>query len=144
MIITFKIINHGSLEYQSAVALREEILRKPLGLTFLPEELKKEKDSIHVVGFKGDEVVATAVLVTEGLSCKMRQVSVKADLHGYGIGSKIMAFCEEYAKIQGCNYIHCHARASSLQFYLKNNYAPNGDYFYEVSIPHIRMSKSLT
>ena len=41
--IAFKIIKHSSPEFKKAVKLREEILRKPLGLTFLPEELEAEK-----------------------------------------------------------------------------------------------------
>jgi hypothetical protein len=32
--INFKIIEYGSPEYKKAVALRERILRKPIGLSF--------------------------------------------------------------------------------------------------------------
>jgi hypothetical protein len=45
--LSFKIINHGS--YEAAVKLREGILRKPLGLTFLPEELEAEKEHIRSI-----------------------------------------------------------------------------------------------
>ncbi len=36
--INFKIIEYGSSEYKKAVALRERILRKPLGLSFSESE----------------------------------------------------------------------------------------------------------
>ncbi len=60
---TFQIINHRSPEYYLAVKLREAILRKPLGLTFLPAELEAEKEHIQIAGFQNDEVISTAVLV---------------------------------------------------------------------------------
>ena len=41
-----KQIYHGSKEYHQMVRLRDEILRKPLGLSFSPEELEDEKSDI--------------------------------------------------------------------------------------------------
>lgn len=135
----FKIIQYGSLQYQEAVKLREEILRKPLGLTFLPEELEAEKTHIHIVGLLGDEVIATAVLVLEDKDYKMQRVSVKKSFQANGIGSKMMQFCESYAKSQGIHSIYCYARASAVNFYLKNNYLPEGDYCHENTIPYLKM-----
>lgn len=141
--ITFKIINHDTPEYRAAVALREEILRKPLGLTFLAEELEAEKNHIHIVGFKGDEVIATAVLVPEGEECKMQRVVVRNDMQDSGIGSQMIAFCEEHAKARSFKSIYCHVRDSAVQFYLKNQYSAEGDYFDEDTIPHLKTRKYL-
>ena len=44
--MALKIIDHGSKEYLQMVQLRNDILRKPLGLKFTPEELEKEKEEI--------------------------------------------------------------------------------------------------
>ncbi len=41
--MALKIIDHGTKEYQQMVQMRLDILRKPLGLSFTPEELEKEK-----------------------------------------------------------------------------------------------------
>ena len=41
--MALKIIDHGTKEYQQMIKLREDILRRPLGLTFSPEELEIEK-----------------------------------------------------------------------------------------------------
>jgi predicted GNAT family N-acyltransferase len=141
--LIFKIINHGSPEYYCAVKLREDILRKPLGLTFLPEELEAEKDHVQIAGFHGDEVISTAVLVPEGKDYKMQRVVVKQVLQDSGIGSKMMEFCETYAKRQNIRSIYCHARDSAVQFYIKNKYAAEGDYFAEDTIPHLKMRKIL-
>jgi len=141
--LIFEIIEYGSTDYSRAVSLREEILRKPLGLTFLPKELEYEKDHIHIVGFIEDDICATAVLVPEGDVCKMQRVVVKADIQAKGIGSTMMKFCEEIAQANGFKAIYCHARNTAVSFYLKNKYLPEGDYFDEDSIPHLKMRKIL-
>ncbi len=141
--LSFKIINHGSPEYEAAVKLREGILRKPLGLIFLPEELEAEKEHIQIAGFQGDKVISTAVLVPEGKDYKMQRVVVKEGLQDSGIGSKMMGFCEDYAQKQGMRSIYCHARDSAVDFYLKNNWVAEGDYFDEDTIPHLKMRKAL-
>jgi len=142
--ITFKIISFKSPEHEKAVSLREEILRKPLGLAFSTEELECEKDHIHIAGFQDEEIIATAVLVIEGKKAKMQRVAVKMAMQGQGIGSKMIVFCEEYGKKYGITSLYCYARESTVNFYLKNNYIPEGTYFNEDTIPHIKMSKIIT
>ena len=44
--MALKIIDYNSTAYKDMVALRMEILRKPLGLTFSAADLEKEKDDI--------------------------------------------------------------------------------------------------
>ena len=94
---TFKIITHGSHEYKKCVSLREDILRKPLGLAFTCEELEKEKAHIHIGGFVGDDLCATAFVVHEENGLRIKQVAVRDDLQGKGIASAMMKFCENYA-----------------------------------------------
>lgn len=73
----------------------------------------------------------------------MQRVVVKEDLVNTGIGSKMMAFCEDLAKKHGFKTIYCHARDSAVSFYLKNGYLAEGDYFDEDTIPHLKMRKTL-
>lgn len=141
--VEFKIIDYGTAEYKDAVSLRERILRAPFGLNFSEAELLAEKSHIQIVGLHGKEVIATAVLVPEGQHCKMQRVVVKEDLVNTGIGSKMMGFCEDRAKKHGFKTIYCHARDSAVNFYLKNGYAPEGNYFDEDTIPHLKMRKVL-
>ena len=44
--MALRIIDYGTKEYQQMVNLRIEILRKPLGLSFEPSELEKEKEDV--------------------------------------------------------------------------------------------------
>jgi dihydrofolate reductase/predicted GNAT family N-acyltransferase len=141
--IHFKIIDYGSDDYKKAVALREEILRKPLGLFFTKEELEMEKKHVHIAGFLGQEMCATAVLVPDGDEMKMQRVALKASFQGKGIGSSLMRFCEEYAIKHGFKSIYCHARGTAVQFYQKNQYALEGEPFDEDGIPHRKMRKTI-
>lgn len=141
--INFKIIVHGSDEYRKAVKLREEILRKPLGLSFLPEELELEKNQIHIAGFLEGELCATAVLVPKGDEVKMQRVAIEIHLQNKGVGTALMSFCEDCAKGRGFKSIYCHARETAISFYLKNNYTLEGEPFEEQRIPHHKMRKIL-
>lgn len=140
---TFKIVLYGTSEYQAAVELRQAILRKPLGLCFSQEYLEKEKEYIHFAGLKNGEVVAAASLVPEQFTCKMRQVAVRADMQGSGIGSELIDYCELYAKTQKFQSLYCHAREHAVPFYTKKGYLPEGEYFMEIGIHHVKMIKEL-
>lgn len=141
--ITFKIVDHGTSEYETLVALRQEVLRTPLGLFFTKDELEKEKEHIHIIALLNDEMIATAGLVIESNSCKMRQVAVSKKFQGQGLGSLLMNFCEKYAKEKGIPSIYCHARHHVVPFYEKNGYVCEGDDFNEVGIIHTKMRKNL-
>lgn len=143
MDIEFKVIDHGSKEWQSAVELREKILRHPLGSSFTQEELDEEKDQFNIAGFLGDEIVATSVLVQETDAIKMQRVVVSNELRNKSIGSDMMKFCETITMSKGFDTIYCHARDSAVRFYQNNLYLPVGEYFLEDGIPHLKMTKKL-
>ena len=143
MKVTFKLVDHGSEAWKSAVQLREVVLRKPLGSYFTAEELEEEKNHIQIVGLLDTEIVATSVLVPENQSMKMQRVVVKDELRSSGIGSEMMSFCEKISLENGKRHIFCHARDTAVNFYLNNNYRIEGEYFPEDGIPHVKMVKQI-
>lgn len=143
MKVTFKLVDHGSEAWKSAVQLREAVLRKPLGSYFTAEELEEEKNHIQIVGLLDTEIVATSVLVPENQSMKMQRVVVKDELRSSGIGSEMMSFCEKISRENGKYSIFCHARDTAVNFYLNNNYRIEGEYFPEDGIPHVKMVKQI-
>ena len=52
--MALKIIDHGSPEYREMTRLREQILRRPLGLTLDSEELETERPHVHIGAFEED------------------------------------------------------------------------------------------
>jgi GNAT superfamily N-acetyltransferase len=141
--LTFSILSHGSPQYHQAVALREALLRRPLGKTFTPQELDWEKDHVQVAGLVDHKVVATAILEPQGQVFKMRRVAVQGDLQGLGLGSKLLDFCEQYARSQQVHAIWAYARVVVLGFYEKNGYPVVGQVFDYEGIPHVRVQKNL-
>ena len=94
-----KQIDHGSEEYQLMVKLRDEVLRKPLGLSFDTEELEKEKNEILIAAFDEEDIIGCCILSDIGMQkIRLRQMAVHDSVQGKGIGASIMSFAENIAK----------------------------------------------
>lgn len=126
------------------VHLRNEILRKPLGLNFTPEELEKEKDEILIGAFEEEKMLGCCMLIKMDKSTvRLRQMAVLNNLQGKGIGRALMQFAENIARDRGYRKIVMHARKSASGFYEKLGYQVSGNEFEEVTLPHIIMEKGL-
>ena len=137
-------IDHGTKEYQQMVHLRNETLRKPLGLTFDEAELEKEKEDILIGAFEDDRLLGCCVLSPmDETSIRLRQMAVPNNMQGKGIGRALMIFAENIARDQGYRKLCMHARKTALGFYMKLGYTVSGEEFTEVTIPHYIMEKGL-
>ena len=139
-----KQIDHGTKEYQQMIKLRKEILRQPLGLSFTPEELAREKEDILIGAFDDDEMLACCLLTKMDNKClKLRQMAVQNNLQGKGIGASMMNFAELISRDKGYKKLIMHARETAVGFYEKLGYKVVGDEFTEVTLPHYVMEKKL-
>jgi ribosomal protein S18 acetylase RimI-like enzyme len=126
------------------VQLRNDILRKPLGLNFTAEELEKEKEEILIGAFEEEKMLGCCMLITmDPATVRLRQMAVLNNQQGKGIGRALMQFAENIARDRGFRKITMHARKTAIGFYEKLGYEVNGDQFEEVSIPHFIMEKVL-
>ena len=142
--MALKIIDHGSAQYQQMVKLRDDILRKPLGLSFTKEELEKEKEHLLIGAYEDDKMLACCMLVEENSkTVRLRQMAVLNDLQGKGIGKALMIFAENLARDRGYKKITMHARKNAIGFYEKMGYVKVGNEFEEITIPHYLMEKKL-
>ncbi len=143
--IVYRQIEYGSPEQKESIVLREEVLRKPLGLQFNPEELSVESIQIHLAGFMDNSIVAVLLLVPiqGSQQIKMRQVAVADAFQGKGIGKRLVAFSETKALEIGYTLMVLHARKTAVPFYLSMGYNVQGEIFTEVGIPHLKMIKQL-
>ena len=142
--MALKQIDHGSKEYKQMVALRLEILRKPLGLSFTEDELANEKNDILIGAFDEDEILACCLLTKiDNANIKLRQMAVQNNLQGKGIGASIMSFAEIVARDKGYKKLMMHARNTAIGFYEKFDFKVKGNEFIEVNVPHHVMEKRL-
>lgn len=126
------------------VQLRNDILRKPLGLSFTPEELEKEKNEILIGAFEDDKMLGCCMLITvDPATVRLRQMAVLNTVQGKGIGRALMQFAENIARDRGFRKMTMHARQTAIGFYEKLGYQVRGEQFEEVSIPHFIMEKTL-
>ena len=126
------------------VHLRNEILRRPLGLQFTPEELEQEKEEILIGAFEEEKMLGCCMLIMEAPnSVRLRQMAVLNNLQGKGIGRALMQFAENIARDRGFHKITMHARKTAVGFYEKLGYRTSGQEFEEVTIPHYIMEKLL-
>src|SRR2546429_9893390 len=74
-------VEYGSPEYEATLALRDAILRKPLGLHFTQDELASEKSSRHVACYSGQRLAGGFVFGarSEG-GVQVRKIGVGPDL----------------------------------------------------------------
>jgi predicted GNAT family N-acyltransferase len=140
-----KIAKFKSSQYYQALALRDKVLRAPLGLFFSGEDILAEHHYTHFIILQEDQVVATAQMVNTGNGAyKMRQVAVDFEFQSLGLGTQLVDFIENWARESGVLLITLHARETAVPFYEKRNYSKKGDSFMEVGIPHFLMEKPIS
>ena len=142
MTLHLRWIQHLSPAYALAVALRHNILRKPLGLEFTEAQLASESTSFHLTAWEGDVLVGTLLLTPlDDGSIQMRQVAVDDRKQGLGIGRLMVAESEAEALRRGFTHIMLHARDTAVGFYEKLSYERVGDEFIEIEGKKLRALK---
>jgi len=131
-------------DYLKVLALRQKVLRAPLGMNLYDEDLSREIDE-HIFIYKENEAIKGCLLlapvaVQKG---KLRQMAVSEEEQGKGIGAALIRFAEEFARSKQYKTLELHARISALPFYEKLGYETIGAQFTEVGIPHVKMIKHL-
>ncbi len=142
--ITIKQIPVDSPEYSQVYDLREEVLRKPIGLSLADEDLSADKDDIILVAHEAEKVVGCIMLQHKDEEIiKFRQMAVAEELQGKGIGNEIMIAAEALSKEKGYTKVALHARETAARFYSKLGYSITSPLFTEVGIPHYVMVKDI-
>jgi len=135
----------GSVLHEQSLQLRERVLRAPLGLRLSETDLRGEEAQWHFALSDDQEALQACVLAVplgEG-AFKLRQMAVRPDLQGQGLGRTLLLAVEALLLAEGARSIVLHARVSAATFYQKLGYEVQGEDFEEVGIPHRKMSKRL-
>jgi predicted GNAT family N-acyltransferase len=143
--VTFREIFYGTREYRIECRLREEVLRMPLGLRLSDEDLADEANQLHF-GLFGpeDELVACAVAVKiSPTEARIRQMAVGPAHRGKGLGRRLMRELEDDLESRGFRKFALNARTSAVGFYEKLGYGRIGEEFVDVTVPHVRMSRTV-
>lgn len=136
-----RIINQNNfIEVDKTLQLRQQILRKPLGLNLFDENLGDEKNQVMIACFEADECIGCVLLKPISKRVlKLRQMAVSTNVQKQGVGTEIVKFAMKYAKTNNYTEIELHARKTAVLFYEKLNFETLGNEFLEVGLPHYKM-----
>ena len=138
-------IEFESDDYRAECALRQAVLRAPLGLDLCREDLGREREQWHFGLFDDNGgMVACVVAVPESPDhAKLRQMAVADGCRGRGHGRRLMQEVEGALAARGITRLSMHARTTAAGFYQNLGWAATGAEFTEVGIPHLRMEKRM-
>lgn len=142
--MSFRQIQYDSLEYHKELALRQRVLRVPLGLDLFAEDLSAECDQWHYGWFIEDELAACSIALRKSPThAKIRQMAVDPAFQAQGLGRQLLTAIERDLQQRGIATLELAARLEALGFYEKLGYYAVGERFVEVGIPHQEMRKTL-
>lgn len=138
-------IDTQSIWYTPELELRNQILRKPLGMNIFEEDLSDEINQSHFIALLNNRLIGCVIMVKnkENNIAKLRQMGISKEFEGKGIGRQLVYHFEQKTIELGLNKVVLNARESAVGFYQKLGYQVVSEMFYEVNIPHFKMQKSL-
>jgi GNAT superfamily N-acetyltransferase len=128
--------------YKQMLALRNTVLREPIGLNLMDEDLSDEVNQLVFVGIVDNAVNVCLLfkMINEEI-LKLRQMATHPMYQKLGLGTLLVEAATEWALEKSYSMIELHAREEAVPFYKKMNYQIVGELFEEVGIPHYRMEK---
>lgn len=138
-------IAYGSPEYDATLALRNRVMRVPLGLNIYNEDFSCEAAS-HIIGiFEGDTLLATGIMYHRQGVCKIEYLCVDFHCQSRGLGGQMLEYFVDTARRAGADKVILEARLKARPFYQRHGFTAKGEIFTVpiAPVPHIFMEKVL-
>lgn len=146
--LELRLMKYGSKDYIKSLYLRNNQLRKSLGLNIFNENLKDERNDILIGLFKGEEIIGNCTIkyINKDIA-QICNVAVDKEYENNKLGKKIMLFAENIIKESGRSKIFLNARITAIKFYENIGYKPVTEVYKkqypdtDVYLEHIDMEK---
>ncbi|WP_028274091.1 GNAT family N-acetyltransferase [Atopococcus tabaci] len=123
--------------YEDALEIRKDVFIHEQNVPPHLEVDELESKTIHVVGYKNQQPVATARLYEKfPQTFKVQRVAVRKETRKSGIGNQLLDEIFRYAKKQGGKKLILDSQDHAIPFYEKNRYIVEGEGFLDAGIPH--------
>lgn len=123
--------------------IRNEVFLVEQAIDPADEYDDRDEACVWALSFIDNEAVGTGRLDVEK-NGKIGRVAVLVEHRRCGVGRRMMAAFEDYARQSGeLNKIWFHAQRSAVPFYLALDYSIESEEFMEADIPHVVMEKKL-
>lgn len=129
-------VSLGSPDYRATVDLRRQVLLEPFGI---PLEAAQVDDPVafHFGAFSTHDCVGCLLLLDRGEGTwQLRQMAVRADQQGQGVGRRLVEVALTRAREAGGTRLMAHAREPAVPFYLRVGFSVEGAPFEQVGLPH--------
>ena len=144
MSLMFRVVEYATEEYKEALQLKDDVMRKPLGLCLSEDDVKFDNKRIHIGGYIENELVCGCSFgIIHKKMGHIFSVYVKQSCQNQGIGQQLMAFAEDYAKQSGVARLYVEGRKTAKNFYLKCGFRPCGSEYVDMNIIHQDMKKDI-
>ena len=133
---------------EGARAVREAVFVQEQGIAREDEWDEADHTAVHaLVTNRLGMPVATGRLLVEGApgsgTARIGRMAVDRTLRGSGVGRQVVQALEQAARLRGDTRVVLGAQRSAEGFYARLGYAPYGEPYEEVGIPHVGMARAL-
>ena len=133
---------------EGARAVREAVFVQEQGIAREDEWDEADHTAVHaVVTNRLGMPVATGRLLVEGApgsgTARIGRMAVDRTLRSSGVGRQVVQALEQAARLRGDTRVVLGAQRSAEGFYARLGYAPYGEPYEEVGIPHVGMARAL-
>lgn len=128
------------------VDLCYETLHRPFGVTRNDDWGNDDPGSSHLVALADGRVVGYGRLLLEGDWGHIRQVAVREEWRGMGVGSWIVHALVELAREKGLPHVYLNARLTAVSLYERRGFtvvSPEPFPMPRTFLPHVRMEMEL-
>ena len=124
--------------------VRTAVFVEEQGIPMEMEWDEADNTAVHAVAYNGlGQGIATGRLVRQGEGvAKIGRMAVHRALRGSRVGGEILHTLMGVARQRGDSEVMLYAQRSAEGFYQRLGFAPRGEPFEEVGIPHIEMVKT--
>ena len=134
----------GGADFEAALALRDRVLRAPLGRPSARLEYERDRRGVHFVAMNGADAVGVLALFPDGAGAAiLRSLAVAPERRRRGVGAALCRFAERWASANGVRKIEAEARTAALEFYEACGYATTSEEYMAHDVPHRRVQKEI-
>jgi GNAT superfamily N-acetyltransferase len=130
MKIEFREVPFGSAEYKDLLYIRNEVLRRPIGMELRPKDIATDDKEFHLGAFDNGKAIGCVLLRPLSDECiQLRQMAVLGSHRGQNIGAKLVQFAEDFSRQKKYKTIETRARKTAEGFYKKLGYTSHAEKF---------------
>jgi|RhiMethySRZTD1v2_1073278.scaffolds.fasta_scaffold453000_3 GNAT superfamily N-acetyltransferase len=113
----------GSDGYKQTLAIRDAVLRKPIGMELRAKDTASDPGDYHFAAFGGGAVIGCVLFTPrENGVVQLRQMAVLESHRGRNIGAQLVKFAEQVVAERGFTAVETRAWRSAEGFYRKAGY----------------------